>query len=118
MSYNITSIKYIGTEKLTINAADLARASTELRGKTPARCFIDDIKQLNQAFDVFQIGQVEWCGECANDEEALFRALSYTQGSADLLVIWEGGDSLTGLRVHNGVVTEHEVVMRLGKEAD
>lgn len=114
MSYNITSIKYIGTDKLTINAADLAKIATELHGKTPARCFIDDIKQLNQGFDVFQLGQFEWCGEGANNEEDLFRALSYTQGSADLLVIWEGGDSLSGLRVHNGVVAERKVVISLG----
>ena len=36
-------------------------------------------------------------------------------GSVDLLILWDGyGPS--GLRLHNGVVTEHEVVMALGKE--
>lgn len=37
-------------------------------------------------------------------------------GSADLLLIWEGGDSTSGLRLLNGKVTRHEVVSALGKE--
>ena len=41
--------------------------------------------------------------------------LRYTVGSADILLTWEGGDSFSGYRVVDGVVTEHEVVMALGE---
>jgi hypothetical protein len=61
---------------------------------------------------------VEWCGEGANNTDDFHAALSYTQGLADLLIIWEGGDSISGLRVNDGEVTEHDVVMSLGAEMD
>ena len=119
MSYNISTIKYIGPGKLTITATDLGRAMIELRGKTPSRCFIGDTANLSPiAPDVLQVERVEWCGEGANDEEALFRALAHTDGYADLLVIWEGGDSITGLRVNDGEVVAHDVVIHLGEAAE
>lgn len=34
----------------------------------------------------------------------------------DLVICWEGGDSYTGLRVVDGKVTRHKVVMGLGEE--
>jgi hypothetical protein len=37
------------------------------------------------------------------------------KGSADLVVIWEGGDSFSGLRVKDGLVVRHKVVMQLGE---
>ena len=118
MSYNITGIKYIGPGKLLMTATDLGRAMIELRGKTPSRCFIEDTNSLSPISpDVLQIEKVEWCGEGANNTEDLFAALSHTQGMADLLLIWEGGDSMTGLRINDGEVTAHNVDIRLGDEA-
>ena len=35
-------------------------------------------------------------------------------GSADIVYTWERGEYFTGVRVVDGVVTRHEVVMALG----
>jgi len=118
MSYNISTIEYIGPGRLTITATDLGRAMIELRGKAPEGSFIDDTMKLRVlSSDVLEVTRVDWCGEGANNTEDLFAALSHTQGMADLLLIWEGGDSMTGLRVNDGEVTAHDVDIRLGDKA-
>ena len=118
MSYNISTIEYIGPGRLTITATDLGRAMIELQGKTPEGCFVDDTMKLRPLSpDVLEVTRIDWCGEGANKVEDLRTALSHTQGLADLLLIWEGGDSMTGLRVNDGEVTAHDVDIRLGDEA-
>ena len=44
--------------------------------------------------------------------------LPYFKGSADIIFTWEGGNSHSGLRVVDGKVTEHEVIMALGDETN
>jgi len=34
------------------------------------------------------------------------------------LIIWEGGDSITGVRVNDGEVTEHVVDIKLGEPVE
>ena len=119
MSYNISTIEYIGPRRLTITATDLGRAMIKLRGKAPEGSFIDDtMKRRALSPDVLEIARVDWCGEGANRVEDLHTALAHTQGRADLLIIWEGGDSMTGLRVNDGEVVAHEVVIHLGEAAE
>lgn len=115
MSYNISSIEYMGPGRLTITATDLGRAMIELRGRAPEGSFIDDTMKLRAlSRDVLEVTRVDWCGEGANRVEDLRAALSHTQGMADLFIIWEGGDNITGLRVNDGEVTEHVVDIKLG----
>ena len=62
-----------------------------------------------------------WSGEGSGNavECGAFRKLlSFTKGSADILLTWEGGDSFSGYRVVDGVVTRHMVEMTLGEEID
>jgi len=119
MSYNISTIEYIGPGRLTITATDLGRAMIELRGKAPEGSFIDDTMKLRVlSSDVLEVTRVDWCGEGANKVEELRAALSHTQGLADLLIIWEGGDSISGLRVKDGEVTEHVVSIKLGEPVE
>lgn len=119
MSYNISTIEYIGPRRLTITATDLGSAMIKLRGKAPEGSFIDDTMKLRVLSpDVFEITRVDWCGEGANRVEDLRAALSHTQGLADLLIIWEGGDSISGLRVNDGEVTEHVVDIKLGEPVE
>lgn len=60
---------------------------------------------------------VWWQGEGSGSSfDALKDVLSSFDGEADLVLTWEGGDSHTGLRLRNHVVTEHEVAFALGKE--
>lgn len=65
--------------------------------------------------DLLLLDRVHWSGEGASDDEPLRDFLGSTEGSADLLLTWAGGDSHTGLRVVAGRVTEHKVVMVLGE---
>ena len=37
-------------------------------------------------------------------------------GTVEVIFTWESGDSHSGLRIVDGKVTKHEVVMALGKE--
>lgn len=45
--------------------------------------------------------------------DALKERLKEFKGSAELIVAWEGGDAVSGIRVIDGIVTEHEVKMSL-----
>jgi hypothetical protein len=54
--------------------------------------------------------RVRWRGAGSGSTYDTFKNfLSKTKGNADLVLIWEGGDSVEGLRVRDGVVTSHSV---------
>jgi hypothetical protein len=62
-----------------------------------------------------------WCGESSGNryhdvEWDAFIAL--TEGEADLILFWEGGDFVTGARIRDGVVSECEVRMELAEESE
>lgn len=58
-----------------------------------------------------------WNGEFSgNTYPRLIEALSKTMGEAELLVTWESGDSVDGIRVVDGNVTRHRIVQALGDE--
>jgi hypothetical protein len=58
-----------------------------------------------------------WYGEgSGRSEDKLKAVLAAFEGEVDLVLTWEGGDTHSGLRLRDGVVTEHEVVMALGEE--
>jgi len=63
-----------------------------------------------------EITSFHWggCGSGHAYYDALPRFLAALEGSADLVFVWEGGDSISGVRVENGKVVEHEVVQTLG----
>ena len=124
MSNRITSCEYIGRERLTITAEALGFARYDLSRKgngmriIPEGSFLDDWKCLSPLpMGVFEIKHIGWTGENAQWLEHLKTALSFTQGIADILQVWEGGKSVepfTGLRVNDGEVTAHDVVIQLG----
>ena len=126
MSNRITSCEYIGHGRLTITAEALGTARYDLSRKgsgmriIPEGSFLDDLKCLSPLpMGVFEIKHIGWTGENAQWLEHLKTALSFTQGIADILQVWEGGKSVepfTGLRVVDGVVTMHQVEMSLGAE--
>jgi len=74
-----------------------------------------------QRDDLARITHFTWGGENSGNavECGAFRKLlSFTKGTADILLTWEGGDSFSGYRVVDGVVTRHMVEMTLGEEID
>lgn len=111
MSYNIDAIDYIGDGQLRLSLDAQRHARQIIRqDDRPEDCFLSD--------DSGTLGRIAWDGDgSGNTFKHLLRALSYTMGHAELVVCWEGGDSYTGLRVRDGVVTEHKVVFALGEES-
>lgn len=58
--------------------------------------------------------KLRWRGEGSGSYYDTFKdILSQMDGEAELVLIWEGGDSIGGLRIRNGEVTEHEVLFSL-----
>lgn len=59
-----------------------------------------------------------WTGEGSGSAHEMMRdeVLPLTKGEAEIVFVWEGGDDFLGLRVRDGVVTEHEIDLSLGKE--
>ncbi len=113
MSYNINSVAYI-SGCLEISEADFAAAKADIIGDDrPESCF------LTYGGPGIMSGIGLWSGEGSGRTwETFKRALKFTTGKAELLVCWEGGDSISGLRVSHGVVTEHKVVHSLGEEIE
>ena len=103
MSYNIDTIEVVsGALTLTEEAREAALAAIADR---PEGNFLD----------YATLPRVRWCGDWSGHTlPELKRALTYTRGTADLALIWEGGDSVSGIRVVEGAVTEHKASVVLG----
>lgn len=57
-----------------------------------------------------------WHGESSGNSVQLFeKLLTHVEGTAELILTWEGGDSHTAYRVDNGCVQECELTMVVGK---
>lgn len=63
-----------------------------------------------------KLKKLSWCGEgSGNSFEDVFvkKIAQHIMGKADLVYTWEGGDSLSGLRIIDGKVEECDVVQTL-----
>ena len=126
MSTKITTIEYIGPGRLTITSEAIGQARMKLLTMAgaikviPEDSFINThVNLISDGIRTYKISDVGWTGQNADWLEHLATALSYTRGSADLLLVWDGGKSMepfVGLRVEDGVVTKRAVVMSLGEE--
>lgn len=131
MSYNIGSIDVVAAKNFRISAEALQQAMEECErlDQTPEGNIFEQLLRKHQVPMTgititdegaeFKKGAgLWWYGEFSGRsyiEGLIFIVLPAFTGSADLVVCWEDGDSYTGLRVKDGKVTEHEVVMSLGK---
>ncbi len=74
---------------------------------------------VKKAPDGRELVDMCWCGEGSGNAAhygALKKFFSFTRGTAEFVFTWEGGSFFTGHRVVDGVMTTHEVEMKLGKE--
>lgn len=128
MGTKITTIDYIGPGRLTITAEAIGQARMKLLTMAgaikiiPEEAFINThVGLVDNQRGAYIIGSVGWTGQHADWLEHLATALSFTRGSADLLLVWDGGKAMepfVGLRVVDGEVTKREVVMSLGEEVE
>jgi hypothetical protein len=132
MSTKITTIEYLTPERLTITAEAIGLARMKLLTKTgpkagrmrliPEDSFLNThVHLVADGHGNYTITDIGWTDDNAEYLEHLATALSFTKGSADLLLVWEGARAMqpfTGLRVVDGNVTMHQVVMTLGAEVE
>ena len=128
MSTKITTIEYLTAERLTITAEAIGLARMKLLAKgfgtrlIPLESFLHtSLHLMSEKHGGYTIRNIGWTGDNADWLEHLATALTFTRGSADLLLVWEGARAMqpfTGLRVVDGVVTMHQVVMSLGAEVE
>lgn len=118
MSYNIDSSAYLSGGPLVIGGADIIALR---KGQLAEGNFLTEgvLPENPDPATDYEITAPWWYGNWSGRTlDAFIAALEVTSGEADILLTWEGGDSFTGLRVRNGVVTRHKVVQVLGDEED
>ena len=119
MIYNIDSVRVLSRATLSIHVSAVLRLA-EAHSDLPETCFLHDAemraqKMLREASPNFTehvlvLDRLDWSGVASGATFDTFKtALAATRGRADLLLTWEGGDRLSGLRVVDGIVTEMDV---------
>jgi len=120
MSYNVGSIDYLSGQ-LEIKEFDRKKFARG-RDRLPEGNFIEEMGEVKEFFapELWRpIDRLSWYSEGSGhafQDVLIKKILPLTRGSADFSVVWENGDTITGLRVVDGKVTEHEVIMTLGEE--
>lgn len=115
MSYNVDSIDIISkSDDFGITQFELEQFFSGEEDDYLCEVFPEDVGDL--AEDIAS-KNFPYSGESSGHNfETLKRLLAKFTGSAEMVVCWEGGDSYSGLRVRNGVVTEPAVMMALVPE--
>ncbi len=105
MSYNIDHAEYIKGE-LWINAQKARELYMQFEDDLPEGNFFNDLDIMEKGDGNTPIEHFQWYGERSGYayENCLFEILKHTTGHAQLLFVWEGGDSQTALDVKDGVV--------------
>lgn len=121
MSYNIDHIEVL-SGALSIRVADLRRLRRALKETAPKNCFLDDLASKLEKIDeppkemTIDSARFWWHGEGSGNSYSdvfLPAVVPCLRGTADLVLTWEGGDSVSGLRIADGKATECKVVQTL-----
>lgn len=118
MSYNIGSIDIVASEGFAITRPQLTALISAYADQAPEASFCSEdwpARCCEEHRGMLFVKSIDWSGEGSGRGFDFFKdALTKFLGSADLILTWEDGDSHSGIRLLNGQVTEHEVVMALG----
>lgn len=113
MSYNVDNSEYL-CGKLYLDRAKVD-AFIEEHGTLPESNFIEDASAIGPDGEIVHLWWTgAWSGYSVENGDFV-AALALTTGEADILLTWEGGDSVTGYRVKDGVAIEYTVETRLGE---
>ena len=120
MSYNIDHVEIVASDGFCISRPQLeALRDSTPEDKQPESSFLDESfeKHCDEFRGMLFPKCFWWTGEGSGyTADSLPGLLAKFSGSCDLVITWEGGDSHSGLRLRNGVVTKHKVVLGLGDE--
>jgi len=117
MSYNISSWHSL-TNTLKIDRSKISEALAIVEDVEDSSLFV--LRQF-----AFTLGDAVAVGadlircECSGNaygDGAIEKLASMLHGTLEAVIVWEDGDSFTGIRIADGKVTTHEVVMSLGEE--
>lgn len=117
MSYNVTSMEVIECS-LTMPRETFNELRESLNGQFPEWSLMEEYgDKYGESDEVFWNKKIRpvWCYEGSGSLMDVFKKeiLPKTRGTAELVLIWEGGDDVSGIRVKDGVVTEHKVTYKL-----
>lgn len=117
MGYSIDSVRYLGDGRLAVRAGDAKLFLDEHEDDLPEGNFFDalSLKRTTPDDEMLPVETPHWYGNNSGRTypDLFFKSLATTRGDADLLVVWEGGDSQTGVRVRGGVASEAKVKISL-----
>lgn len=122
MSYNITAIDLITQDGFRLPIEHVEALKREIGDEHPESWLFDEPETSRPAYEdrdsYLYFSRIDWQGEGSGYtfDTFLEKVLPRFRGFAELVVCWEGGDSYTGIRVKDGVVTQHKVVHSLGEE--
>jgi hypothetical protein len=119
MSYNITGCDIAESKDFYITKADYEALQAEFAEdeRLPECNILDEgwVKLSTKVKgDKIYPKNFWWGGNDYSLELLKEKVLPAFKGSADLVLIWEGGDSVSGLRYKGGKVTKHSVGYVLG----
>ena len=131
MSYNIDSVEALVLDA-RMTAKDIKKCMREKQDELPEACFLeyavvyaDKALEMGEPDREISIGRrfgkrpkdlyFDWQGEGSGHAYDLLKEFiaPMIRGRAELVFTWEGGDSLTGLIIEDGKVTECDVVQTL-----
>lgn len=125
MSTNIDAVTLL-TIDAWMDARDILRLIEEHKGRLPDTCFLR--KHKKKAMDSvlegigdgrLRLTSFNWTGEGSGHayEEVLIEKIApKVHGHVEAVFQWEGDGWLSGLRIVDGKVTRHKVVLSLGEE--
>lgn len=116
MSYNIDSCEIISSNGFRVHKEKADAAIDKVGSDGPEACPFEVLDFGEDGYA--EIASWHFYGEGSG---RAFRDGSFatfaeaTEGDADIVLTWEGGDSHSGVRVKDGKVTFHKVVLALGE---
>jgi hypothetical protein len=118
MSYNVDTIEYIGDGRLSIRRGIAVGLQVTLEEERllPDCSLFEDLDLEGDPDEMLVLERLNWYGEGSGhcfDEGLVDCVLPATRGHAQFGVIWEGGDSITGLEVRDGVVVTRKAGLAL-----
>jgi hypothetical protein len=122
MSYNIDTVQVLSSTA-QIKAKDIIEL---LEGDNfPEDCFLNALRKpamkallKGDPDKLLDVEEFNWRGECSGSSFEYFRdnIIPLISGEAELVFVWEGGDSVSGMRIKDGTCKECQVEYKLSIE--
>lgn len=119
MSYNIDTVRLLETTDARIRLTDVDALLERLEDDLPEACFLRDLADKTPDENgMVEISDLDWSGEGSGKtfRENFPEVVPYIVGRVEAILVWEGGDSTTGLRIVDGKMTKPAVIQTLTPE--